>query len=169
MQPVREWSPQKFECGEDDALYSVKFFNNGPGNGRALVAEHLAGRCGALIGAPVAEVALIRVAKAFFEDGLITLHDSHAGAVNVGLTATCAHERAVPVGSDVEMVLVVLACHGPADRALPAIGRTTAFRAQEPLARHRHLPPIPSRQFLRWVVMPRRESRAPATKISTAR
>jgi len=81
---------------------------------------------------------LIRVAKAFIEDGLITLHDSHAGAVNVGLTATCAHERAVPVGSDVEMVLVVLACHGPADRALPAIGRTTAFRAQEPLARHRH-------------------------------
>lgn len=68
-------APQKFECGDDDDLYAVKFRNNKHGDGRALVAEHVAGRCGALIGAPVAEVALINVGEHLVSGGVVTLQD----------------------------------------------------------------------------------------------
>jgi hypothetical protein len=54
-------SPQKYQCGSNRDLYCVKFVNNTHGDGRALVAEHLAGRCGKLIDAPVGAVALVNV------------------------------------------------------------------------------------------------------------
>jgi hypothetical protein len=37
------------------------------------VSEHLAGRCGALVGAPVADVALISLSDDLVEDGLVVL------------------------------------------------------------------------------------------------
>lgn len=68
-------APQKFECGSGNDLYAVKFQNNKHGDGRALVAEHLAGRCGDLIGAPVGKVSLIDVGEYLVGGGLITLQD----------------------------------------------------------------------------------------------
>jgi hypothetical protein len=53
----------------------VKFRNNRHGDGRALVAEHLTGRCGALLAAPVGEVALIEVGDDLVRDGLVLLGD----------------------------------------------------------------------------------------------
>jgi hypothetical protein len=66
-------SPQRFGCGEDDQLYAIEFRNNAHGDGRALVAEHLAGRCGSLLGAPVAEIAVISVSNDLVRDGLVVL------------------------------------------------------------------------------------------------
>src|SRR5215218_7032388 len=59
--------PQKILCGEDRILYCVKFSNNTHGNGRALVAECIAGILGARLNAPVAQVALIEVGAQFLE------------------------------------------------------------------------------------------------------
>src|SRR6266498_102636 len=52
--------PQTFRC-DDGRLYAVKFRNNPQGDGRAIVAEHVVGLLGSLVGAPVAEVRLVRV------------------------------------------------------------------------------------------------------------
>lgn len=54
-------SPQKYLCGQNRDLFCVKFHNNKHGDGRALVAEHIVGRCGKLIVAPVGAVALVAV------------------------------------------------------------------------------------------------------------
>ena len=73
--------PQKFLAGEEQTLYSVKFRNNRHGNGRALVAEHMAGSIGTGIGAPVAPVALIRVSQGLLDaqpDGLRLENDNSA-------------------------------------------------------------------------------------------
>ena len=53
--------PQKFMC-DDGQLYLVKLTNNPHGDGKGNVAEQVVARAGALIGAPVPEVALIELA-----------------------------------------------------------------------------------------------------------
>jgi hypothetical protein len=53
-------APQKIRC-DDGHLYAVKFRTNGYGNGRAIFAEHVVPRLGALVGAPIPEVALVSV------------------------------------------------------------------------------------------------------------
>jgi hypothetical protein len=52
--------PQKFQC-DDSALYAVKFLGNPDGNGRAIFTEQVTALLGRLIGAPVAEVRLVRI------------------------------------------------------------------------------------------------------------
>jgi hypothetical protein len=45
-----------------------------------LVSEHLAGRCGALLGAPVAVVVVISVSEDLVRDGLVVLGDGRQAA-----------------------------------------------------------------------------------------
>jgi hypothetical protein len=79
--------PQKILCGDDGILYSVKFSNNTHGDGRALVAECVAGLLGQSLGAPVAEVALIAVDQQFLalnpielQPGLSAMPGVHHGS-----------------------------------------------------------------------------------------
>jgi hypothetical protein len=112
---------------------------------------------------------------------------SHAGAEDVGLVAPGAPDRAVAIGADVEMPGVVLARHRSTDGALPAVTRASTPRAHQrlrlchrritllgietemqaasPISSTRHL----HSQLLRAWTMPRRETSAPTTKITTAR
>lgn len=59
--------PQKIVCS-DQALYSVKFVQNGHGNGRGTFNEQIVAKAGALIGAPVPEVRLVTVPAAIADD-----------------------------------------------------------------------------------------------------
>jgi hypothetical protein len=113
---------------------------------------------------------------------------SHTGAEDVGLVARGAPDRAVTIGADVQMPGVVLARHRATDGALPAVTLASALRAHQRLRlchrwitpsgsrdrRHaagpstRNPPPAPV-QLLRAATMPRKETSAPTTKITTAR
>jgi hypothetical protein len=113
---------------------------------------------------------------------------SHAGAEDVGLVAPGAPDRAVTIGADVQMPGVVLARHRSTDGTLPAVtwpstlcahqrlrlchrwitllGIETEMQAASPIGRE---PAACASQLLRAVTMPRKETSAPTTKITTAR
>ncbi len=59
--------PQKFVC-DDNRLYAVKFKENGHGDGRGIFNEQVVALLGALLGAPVAFVALVQVPQALVDE-----------------------------------------------------------------------------------------------------
>jgi hypothetical protein len=113
---------------------------------------------------------------------------SHAGAEDVGLVAPGAPDRAVAIGADVQMPSVVLARHRATDGALPSVTRPSTLCAHQRLRLcHRWItllgietemqaaspivanPPPGPVQLLRAATMPRKDTSAPTTKITTAR
>lgn len=59
--------PQKFTC-DDNRLYAVKFIQNEHGDGKGAFNEQVIGTIGALIGAPVAPVELVRVPQQLIDE-----------------------------------------------------------------------------------------------------
>jgi hypothetical protein len=66
--------PQEYTCS-DNRLYAVKFTQNNHGDGKAIFNEQVIGALGALVGAPVAAVALVRVSQAL-ADALNAITDA---------------------------------------------------------------------------------------------
>ncbi len=85
----------------------------------------------------------------------------HARAKDVGLLARGAPQRAIPVRAGVQVVLVVFAGDGSADRALPAVREAAALRAEQRRL-YGHHP-------LRADSTPRNAQSAPTARIAVAR
>jgi hypothetical protein len=59
--------PQKLICGDEERLFAVKFIQNNHGDGRGIASEQIVARLGRLIGACVAEVAVVDVSAELVE------------------------------------------------------------------------------------------------------
>jgi hypothetical protein len=64
---------------------------------------------------------------------VVRLSRLHAGAVDIRLLAPSAPQRAVAIGTYVQVSCIMFARERPADRAFPAIGEPSALRAEQGL------------------------------------